>query len=66
MGTVLQKEVFTMPEVHICPQCFSDDIERVPRQHAVDHMKGLFGWRVYHCRDCGARFHDRPAERKAS
>jgi predicted Zn-ribbon and HTH transcriptional regulator len=58
-----------MPEAlpdHICPKCFSDDIERVPRQHTADHMKGLFGWRVYHCRDCGARFHDRPVERTTS
>jgi hypothetical protein len=48
-----------MPEIfpgHICPKCFSDDVERVPRECAADHMKGLFGWRVYHCRDCGVRF----------
>jgi predicted Zn-ribbon and HTH transcriptional regulator len=58
-----------MPEDHhdhICPKCFSDDIERVPREDTVDHVRGLFGWRVYRCRDCGARFHDRPVERTAS
>jgi len=51
---------------HICPKCSSDDIERVPRQRTLDHMTRFLGWRVYHCRDCGARFYDRPAQRKAS
>jgi hypothetical protein len=54
------------PPRHICPKCDSDSIERVPPRRTLDRLTRLFGWRVYHCRKCGARFYDHPAERKAS
>jgi hypothetical protein len=41
-------------------------VDRVHRQSVGDHIKGVFGWRVYRCCDCGARFHDLPLARKAS
>jgi rubrerythrin len=51
---------------HICPECSSHTTERVHRHGVRDKLKGIFGWRVYRCRKCGARFYDRPLERKAS
>jgi rubrerythrin len=51
---------------HICPACFSNKIERVRRRGVRDKLKGALGWRVYRCRQCGARFYDRPLEGKAS
>jgi hypothetical protein len=51
---------------HICPACFSSDVDRVPRRRVLDSMARLLGWRVYRCRDCGTRFYDRPLQHKAS
>jgi hypothetical protein len=50
--------------VHICPFCFSGEIERVPRHHVLDRMALLLGWRVYRCVECGSRFYDRPIPRQ--
>jgi len=55
-----------VPADHTCPKCASDDIERVARQDAIDHMVRAIGWHVYLCRECGVRFYDRPARRQAS
>jgi hypothetical protein len=52
------------PHDHICPKCFSDDIERIPRRRTLDRVKGIFGWRVYQCCECGTRFYDHPTGRK--
>jgi DNA-directed RNA polymerase subunit RPC12/RpoP len=51
---------------HVCPECSSNNIERVHRHSVRDRLRGVFGWRVYRCRECGARFYGRPMERKAS
>jgi hypothetical protein len=53
-----------MSDMHICPTCFSDAIERVPKHHVLDRMARLLGWRVYRCRECGSRFYDRPVPRQ--
>jgi uncharacterized Zn finger protein len=58
-----------MPEVgayHICPKCSSEEIQRIPRKHVVDHLARAMGWHVYRCLECGGRFYDRPAQPKAS
>jgi transposase-like protein len=46
---------------HLCPECFSDDVTRVPRRSLRDHLARLFGRRVYRCQECGRRFYDRPS-----
>jgi uncharacterized Zn finger protein len=51
---------------HTCPTCTSDDVERVHRERAIDHVARAIGWRVYRCCECGNRFYDRPARRQAS
>lgn len=52
---------------HTCPKCHSTEIERVPRHRLLDRMVvAVLPWGVYRCRDCGARFYDRRAQRRAS
>jgi hypothetical protein len=46
---------------HLCPECFSDDVVRVPRRGLRDRLARLFGRRVYRCEECGRRFYDRPS-----
>jgi hypothetical protein len=48
---------------HICPKCFSEDVRRAHRQTFLDGLVRLFGWRVYRCQECRARFYDRPTQR---
>ena len=50
---------------HRCPHCASDDIERV-HGRSWDWIPRAFGFRVYHCRQCGRRFYNRPSQREAS
>jgi predicted Zn-ribbon and HTH transcriptional regulator len=50
---------------HRCPQCASDDVERVRRDRTLDRLASLLGWRVYRCITCGTRFYDRPVHRRA-
>jgi hypothetical protein len=48
--------------MHLCPRCFSDDIERLRAHGIVDRMARILGWRVYRCLECGHRFYDRPLQ----
>jgi hypothetical protein len=50
---------------HVCPKCHSGEVTRVPRDRVLDRMAGLFGWRVYRCRNCRYRFYDRPSMQDA-
>jgi uncharacterized Zn finger protein len=50
---------------HSCPQCESDDVERVRRDRILDRLASFLGWRVYRCITCGTRFYDRPVRRRA-
>ena len=57
--------------LHICPCCDSEVVERIVERAAwrgaVERfVVGVFGQRHYRCRDCGTRFYDRPALRRAS
>ena len=49
---------------HTCPSCSSNEIARIPRQRTMDYVKHLLGWQLYHCRECRARFYDRPTWRQ--
>jgi hypothetical protein len=46
---------------HICPECASEEIDRVPRMGIRDYVVILVWWRVYRCRECGREFYDRPS-----
>ena len=59
-GAVSRRAPLT--HVHVCPKCFSDDIERVPKRRALDRVVRVLGWHVYHCLECGTRFYDRRAD----
>jgi predicted Zn-ribbon and HTH transcriptional regulator len=43
---------------HSCPECSSGNVDRVRVEQVVGRLRTLLGWRVYRCRDCGARFED--------
>ena len=45
---------------HVCPQCGSHNITRVPRHGVFDWLVGLIGRRVYLCLACRHLFYDRP------
>lgn len=49
---------------HTCPSCSSNEIARIPRQRAMDYVRRFLGWRLYHCRECRARFYDWPTWRQ--
>ena len=51
---------------HVCPKCNADSIERVPRRGVIGHLASALGRRLYRCLDCGTKFYDRRAARKAS
>jgi uncharacterized protein with PIN domain len=46
---------------HVCPECASGEIDRVPRTSIRDYVVTLAGLRVYRCRECGREFYDRPS-----
>ena len=46
---------------HFCPECGSEEIDRVRRDGVRDHLARLLGWHVYRCRECGCEFYDRPS-----
>jgi hypothetical protein len=45
---------------HVCPECDSQEIDRVPPVGILDRIVTLAGWRVYRCREYGHEFYDRP------
>jgi hypothetical protein len=48
--------------VHRCPRCHGVRIERVARQGLIERfVLPLILRRVYRCRECSERFHDRPS-----
>jgi len=56
-----------MPFQHRCPQCRSEDVQRIHRRGALKRVVlGLLGWRAYRCLQCGVQFYDRPSRPESS
>jgi len=50
---------------HRCPQCYSEEIDRIRRRGAIRRVVlSLLRRHAYQCRDCGAQFYDRPSPKQ--
>jgi transposase len=53
------------PREHVCPECRSKAIERVPRQDVFERLiLMLRRRRRYRCLDCDTRFYDYPVSKQ--